>query len=89
MEGGIQSEYVAGGGISSNIGYSPTRDIFLAGASENLPDINLELLRASDYSLVYPGQVDQDNQLLQLCMARTAWSESDQAVRTVRSCTSW
>ena len=29
------------------------------------------------------------NQLLQLCMARTAWSESDQAVRTVHSCNSF
>ena len=29
------------------------------------------------------------NQLLQLCTARTAWSESDQAVRTVHSCSSW
>ena len=29
------------------------------------------------------------NQLLQLCTARTAWSESDQAVRTVHSCHSW
>ena len=26
---------------------------------------------------------------LQLCTARTAWSESDQAVRTVHSCNSW
>ena len=29
------------------------------------------------------------NQLLQLCTVRTAWSESDQAVRTVHSCNSW
>ena len=29
------------------------------------------------------------NQLLQLCTARTAWSESDQAVQTVHSCNSW
>ena len=29
------------------------------------------------------------NQLLQLCTARTAWSKSDQAVRTVHSCNSW
>ena len=26
------------------------------------------------------------NQLLQLCTARTAWSDSDQAVRAVHSC---
>ena len=29
------------------------------------------------------------NQLLQLCMARTAWSESVQGVRAVHSCSSW
>ena len=29
------------------------------------------------------------NQLLQLCTARTAWSQSDQAVRIVHSCNSW
>ena len=29
------------------------------------------------------------NQLLQLCKARTAWSESDQAVQAVHSCNSW
>ena len=29
------------------------------------------------------------NQLLQLCTARTAWSESDQAVRAVHSCNTW
>ena len=29
------------------------------------------------------------NQLLQLCTARTAWCESDQAVRTVHSCNTW
>ena len=28
-------------------------------------------------------------QLLQLCTARTAWSESDQAVRAVHSCNTW
>ena len=33
-------------------------------------------------------KITQD-QLWQLCTARTAWSESDQAVRTVHSCNSW
>ena len=33
--------------------------------------------------------ISENNQLLQLCTARTAWSESDQAVRTVHSCNSW
>ena len=30
-----------------------------------------------------------NHQLVQLCTARTAWSESDQAVRAVHSCNSW
>ena len=30
-----------------------------------------------------------NHQLLQLCTVRTAWSESDQAVRAVHSCKSW
>ena len=29
------------------------------------------------------------NQLMQLCTARTAWSDSDKAVRAVHSCNSW
>ena len=29
---------------------------------------------------------NNDNQLLQLCTARTAWSDSDQAVQAVHSC---
>ena len=29
------------------------------------------------------------NQFLQLCTARTAWSDLDQAVQTVHSCNSW
>ena len=33
--------------------------------------------------------IKDSNQLLQLCTARTAWSESDQTVRTVHSCNSW
>ena len=34
-------------------------------------------------------QSGPNHQLLQLCMASTAWSESDQAVRAVHSCNSW
>ena len=30
-----------------------------------------------------------NHQLLQLCTARTAWSDSDQAVQAVHSCNSW
>ena len=34
-------------------------------------------------------QSGPNHQQSQLCTARTAWSESDQAVRAVRSCNSW
>ena len=34
-------------------------------------------------------QSGPNHQLLQLCTARTAWSDSDQAVRSVHGCTSW
>ena len=37
----------------------------------------------------WPVTVVATNLLLQLCTAHTAWSESDQAVRTVHSCNSW
>ena len=32
--------------------------------------------------------ISEHNQLMQLCTARTAWSESDQAVRAVHRCNS-
>ena len=34
-------------------------------------------------------RIGPNHQLLQLCMAHTAWSDSDQAVRAVHSCNSW
>ena len=34
-------------------------------------------------------QSGPNHQLLQLCTARTSWSDSDQAVRAVHSCNSW
>ena len=34
-------------------------------------------------------QSGHNHQLLQLCMAGTAWSDSDQAVRAEHSCNSW
>ena len=34
-------------------------------------------------------QSGPNHQLLQLCTARTAWSDSDQGVRAVHSCISW
>ena len=35
------------------------------------------------------SDINYNNQLMQLCTARTAWSESDQAVWAVHSCNSW
>ena len=35
------------------------------------------------------GQSGPNSQLLQLCTARTAWFDSDQAVQAVHSCNSW
>ena len=40
-------------------------------------------------SLLINDQIYSYNQLLQLCTARTAWSDSDQAMRTMHSCNSW
>ena len=34
-------------------------------------------------------QSGPNHQLLQLCTARTTWSDSDEAVRAVHSCNSW
>ena len=38
---------------------------------------------------ILPEQEIFDIQLMQLCTAHTAWSESDQAVQAVHSCSSW
>ena len=42
-----------------------------------------------DYGSVVWGAASSTNQLLLLCTARTAWSESDQAVWAVHSCNKW
>ena len=50
----------------------------------------VHLPKSTEISLI--TELDQsgpNHQLLQLCMARTAWSDSDQAVRAVHSCISW
>ena len=40
--------------------------------------------------LPVPGRpTNVNNQLLQLCTALTAWSDSDHAVLAVQSCNSW
>ena len=50
----------------------------------------VHLPKRTETSLI--TELDQsrtNHQLLQLCMACTAWSDSDQAVRALHSCKSW
>ena len=48
------------------------------------------LPKSTETSLITEsGQSGPDHQLLQLCTARIAWSDSDQAVRNVHSRNSW
>ena len=50
----------------------------------------VHLLKSTKKSLITESDQRGPNyQLLQLCTARTAWSDSDQAVRAVHSCNSW
>ena len=48
----------------------------------------LSNLHKKYHQFMIAGENAFENQLLQLCTARTAWSESDQVVRTVHSCNS-
>ena len=50
----------------------------------------VHLTKSTETSLITEWDQSRPNhQLLQLCTARTAWSDSDQTVRTVHSCNSW
>ena len=50
----------------------------------------VHLPKRTERSLITESdQSGPNHQLLQLCTARTAWSDSDQAVRAVHSCISW
>ena len=50
----------------------------------------VHLPKSTETSLITESdQSGLNHQLLQLCTARTAWSNSDQAVWTVHSCNSW
>ena len=50
----------------------------------------VHLPKSTETSLITESdQSGANHQVLQLCMVRTAWSESDQAVRAVHSCKSW
>ena len=56
---------------------------FVATRVVHVPiSIETSLITKSDQS-------GPNHQLSQLCTARTAWSDSDQAVRAVHSCNSW
>ena len=50
----------------------------------------VHLPKRTETSLITESDKSGPNrQLLQLCTAHTAWSDSDQAVRAVHSCTCW
>ena len=50
----------------------------------------VHLPKRTETSLITESDPSGPNhQLLQLCTARTAWSESNQAVRAMHSCISW
>ena len=50
----------------------------------------VHLPKRTDTSLITESDQSRANhQLLQLCTVRTAWSDSDQAMRAVHSCKSW
>ena len=50
----------------------------------------VHLPKRTETSLITESdQRGPNHQLLQLCTARTAWSDSDQAVRAVHSCITW
>ena len=50
----------------------------------------VHLPKRTETSLITEADQSRANhQLLQLCTVRTAWSDSDQAVRAVHSCKSW
>ena len=50
----------------------------------------VHLPKSTETSLITESdQSGPNHQLLQLCTARTAWSDSDQAVLAVHSCNSW
>ena len=50
----------------------------------------VNLLKRTGTSLITESDQSRANhQLLQLCTVRTAWSDSDQAMRALHSCKSW
>ena len=63
----------------------------LVSIGQNFVTTRVEHLpKRTETSLITESdQGGPNHQLLQLCTARTAWSESDQVVRAVHSCISW
>ena len=49
----------------------------------------VHLPKRTETSLITESDQSGNHQLLQLCTAHTAWSDSDQAVWAVHSCISW
>ena len=50
----------------------------------------VHLPKSTETSLITESNESEPNhRILQLCMARTAWSDSDQDVRAMHSCNSW
>ena len=50
----------------------------------------VHLPKSTETSLITESdQSGYNHQLLQLCTARTAWSDSDQSVRAMHSCNIW
>ena len=63
--------------------WSPRGSLVIATRVVHLP-------KSTETSLITESdQSGPNHRLLQLCTVRTAWAESDQAVRTVHSCNSW
>ena len=62
--------------VSTGQHFIATRVVYLQKSTET------SLITESD-------QGGPNHQLLQLCMASTAWSDTDQAVQAVHSCNSW
>ena len=69
--------------------WSPHRSLVSIGQNFVTTRV-VHLPKRTETSLITESDQSKPNhQLLQLCMARTAWSDSDQVVRAVHSCISW
>ena len=70
--------------------YWPTHGSLVSIGQHFVATRVVHLSKRTETSLITEsGQSGPSHQLLQLCTARIAWSDSDQAVRAVHSCNSW